>query len=326
VRRRDRSSRATPQRSRSGRLRPNREHALANISRAALAPRQCELIAGHRVVRHHAEERARAPPAPRSAPSVQERCRIDAVIVNAHGQVSRRTTTGVPAAAYAATLPHRGGLGAFQFHGGSRDAALLATLPPGNYSAVVSGVGDTTGVALVEAYDADPDAATSRTRRLVNIATRGFVGEGEDALIAGLVVNGPGPRTFLIRAVGPTLAKAPFNVHRDASAIPFCKFIRAKPAARENDDWDSPSPRNPRCAPPRPASAPLRSMIERASGAGIDAAMLITLQPGSYTAKVSGFEGVTAWRWSISTKCRSARCARTSNGPTSNLRTTSRLE
>jgi hypothetical protein len=175
-------------------------------------------------------------------------------------------------------------LGAFQFKSGSRDAAVLATLPPGNYTAQVSGVGGTTGVALVEAYDADADAATARTRHLINIATRGQVGTGSDVLIAGLVVSGPGPRTYLIRAVGPTLAN--FGV---AGPIddPFLQIYRGETLLRENDDWDSPTAAQPalRDAATKAGAFPLQ--VRR------DAAMLITLQPGTYTAKVSGFNGAT---------------------------------
>src|SRR5262249_44299026 len=125
-------------------------------------------------------------------------------------------------------------VGAFQFKAGSRDAALLVTLPPGNYTAHVSGVGGTTGVALVEAYDADPDAVTSRTRRLLNISTRGQVGTDANVLIAGLIVTGPGPHTYLIRGVGPTLGKAPFNIS-GVLTDPFLQLYQGETLLREND-------------------------------------------------------------------------------------------
>jgi hypothetical protein len=177
-------------------------------------------------------------------------------------------------------------LGAFQFKSGGRDAALLATLPPGNYTAVVSGVAGTSGVALVEAYDADPDAVTARSRKIINIATRGQVSSGENVLIAGLVVTGPGPRTYLIRAVGPTLANAPFNV-AGALADPFLQIFQGETLLRENDDWDAPLSAQPalRDAATRVGAFPLQ--VRR------DAAMIITLQPGSYTAKVTGFQAAT---------------------------------
>ena len=44
-------------------------------------------------------------------------------------------------------------VGAFALAPDSRDAALLVTLEPGNYTVQVSGAGGTTGVALVEVYE-----------------------------------------------------------------------------------------------------------------------------------------------------------------------------
>ncbi|MGH7945021.1 MAG: matrixin family metalloprotease [Opitutaceae bacterium] len=177
-------------------------------------------------------------------------------------------------------------LGAFQFKPGSRDAAALVLLPPGNYTAVVSGNANTSGVALVEAYDADADVSTSRTRKFVNIATRGQVSSGENVLIAGLVVTGPGPRTYLIRAVGPTLGSATFNVS-GALSDPFLQIHEEETLLRENDDWDS----------PLSGQSALRDAAARVGAFSLqslrDSAMIVTLRPGSYTAKVSGFESAT---------------------------------
>ena len=177
-------------------------------------------------------------------------------------------------------------LGAFQFRTGSRDAAVLVTLPAGSYTAVVSGTGAATGVALVEVYDADPDPAVARTRRLVNIATRGQVGGGDNDLIAGLVVTGPGPHTYLIRAVGPTLANAPFNL-TGVLSDPFLQLYQGETLLRENDDWDTTRAAQPalRDAAAKVGAFPLQ--VRR------DSAMIVTLEPGNYTAKVSGFEGAT---------------------------------
>lgn len=173
-------------------------------------------------------------------------------------------------------------LGAFQFPTGSRDAALMVTLAPGTYTARVSGVGDSTGVALVEAYDADADAATSRSRRLANISTRGQVGSGENALIAGLVVAGPGPHTYLIRAAGPTLSG--YGVP-GALSDPLLQIYQNETLLRENDDWDTPTAVQPALRDAATAVGAFQLGSRRES------AMLITLQPGAYTAKVTGFGG-----------------------------------
>jgi hypothetical protein len=185
-------------------------------------------------------------------------------------------------------------LGAFQFRRGSRDSAILTTLAPGSYTAIVSGVGDIVGIALVEVYDADPTAAAARTRRLVNIATRGEVYGGDSVLIAGLVVSGPGPRTYLIRGIGPTLLRPPFNLS-GALLDPFLEIYRGETLLRENDDWDSPSNGMPalREAARKVGAFPLMETRDNTLRTGLDAAMLLTLPPGSYTAKLSGFQGAT---------------------------------
>jgi hypothetical protein len=185
-------------------------------------------------------------------------------------------------------------LGAFALRRGTRDATILTTLQPGSYTAVVTGVGDLTGISLVEAYDADADAVTARSRRLVNIATRGQVFGGESVLIAGLVVTGPGPRTFLIRGIGPTLLKPPFNLS-GALLDPFLEIYRGETLLRENDDWDSPPNGQTalRDAAKKVGAFPVMETRDTALRTGLDSAMLVTIPPGSYTAKLSGFEGAT---------------------------------
>jgi hypothetical protein len=44
-------------------------------------------------------------------------------------------------------------VGAFALEASSKDAALVVTLPPGNYTAQVTGADNTTGIALVEVYE-----------------------------------------------------------------------------------------------------------------------------------------------------------------------------
>jgi hypothetical protein len=63
-------------------------------------------------------------------------------------------------------------LGAFKLPTGSKDAALVATLAPGNYTAQVTGINNSTGLALLEVYD------VSGTSRLMNLSTRALVGGG----------------------------------------------------------------------------------------------------------------------------------------------------
>jgi hypothetical protein len=195
-------------------------------------------------------------------------------VVGADGQSVAENEAWEAAGAGPAVAAAAQRLGAFPFAAGSRDAALLLTLAPGTYTAVVAGGEARAGTALVEVYDAEP-AATGR--RLVNIATRGWIAGETQVLIAGLVVTGPGPRTYLIRGVGPTLLRPPFNL-AEALRDPQLELFRGETLLRENDDWDT----------------PLNGLAETRDNflrTGLDGAMLVTLTPGNYTAKLSGFGG-----------------------------------
>jgi cytochrome c peroxidase len=83
------------------------------------------------------------------------------------------------------------------------ESALVITLPPGAYTAAVSGAGDTAGVGLVEIYDlAGPDSSS----RLANLSTRGHVLTGNDAMIGGFIIGGNNPVHVVVRGIGPSLA------------------------------------------------------------------------------------------------------------------------
>jgi len=82
------------------------------------------------------------------------------------------------------------------------ESAIVATLPPANYTAVLVGKNGTTGVGLVEMYDLD----LMSDSKLANISTRGFVQTGNDVMIAGFVFgNGAASEKVIIRAIGPSL-------------------------------------------------------------------------------------------------------------------------
>jgi N-acetylneuraminic acid mutarotase len=86
--------------------------------------------------------------------------------------------------------------------GDPRESAIIADLPAGNYTAVLRGVNNTTGIALVEVYDLSPETNSI----LHNISTRGFVQTGDDAMIGGFIVQGGKPKKVIIRAIGPQLS------------------------------------------------------------------------------------------------------------------------
>lgn len=82
------------------------------------------------------------------------------------------------------------------------ESAIVATLPPGAYTAIVRGNNNGTGVGLIEAYDLN-SAANSQ---LANISTRGFVDSGANVMIGGFILgNGSANARVLLRAIGPSL-------------------------------------------------------------------------------------------------------------------------
>ncbi len=170
--------------------------------------------------------------------------------------------------------------GAFAFNAGSRDAAIVSSLAPGAYSAVV-GAGAGSGVALLEVYDAD---AADSGAKLVNASTRAFVGTGEQVLIPGFVISGSGTVKLLLRAVGPTLAG--FGV-TGALADPQMTLFQSNTTISTNDNWSSAAN-----ATEIAAAATQSGAFALASGSR-DAAMLVSLAAGNYTVTVSGVGAAT---------------------------------
>lgn len=84
------------------------------------------------------------------------------------------------------------------------ESAIVATLSPGAYAAIVRGNGSTTGVGLIEVYDLDRAAPS----KLANISSRGFVGTGDNVMIGGLIIGGVQPLNLILRALGPSLLVA----------------------------------------------------------------------------------------------------------------------
>ncbi len=202
-------------------------------------------------------------------------------VFNAAGvQILTNDNWGTPVgtgAATATTLASTStSVGAFGLTNGSRDAAILATnLAPGNYTAQVSGVGTTTGVALVEIYDVTGSA------RLMNLSTSAQVGSGAGILISGLsIAPGSGARKILIRAAGPALTALGVGGALVDPAIAV--FDGSNTQIASNDNWGTDN------------AAALKAAFLAAGAFGFtdgskDAAILIDLQPGAnYTVQVSG--------------------------------------
>ncbi len=157
--------------------------------------------------------------------------------------------------------------------GDEREGAIVTTLKPGSYTAILRGFAGATGVALFELYDLDPPSS-----KVPNISTRGNVGIGDDVMIAGFIIGGNQPTRVIVRALGPALAD--FGVD-GALADPTLELHNGNGAIiGQNDDWKSTQQQaiqNSGYAPPKDA----------------EAAIMATLQPGNYTAIVRGKNDTT---------------------------------
>ncbi len=186
------------------------------------------------------------------------------------------------AAANAATVTTTtAAVGGFPLGATAADAALLVDLAPGQYTAAVGAANNGTGVALVELYDADSGTPSSR---LANLATRAFVGTGDNAVAAGFVISGTGTKTLLVRAVGPTLGG--FGV-TGTLADPQLALYSGTQSILANDDWSTGS------------GAATTATVAAQVGAfalptgSKDAAFVVTLPAGAYTVQVNGTNSTT---------------------------------
>jgi len=147
------------------------------------------------------------------------------------------------------------------------ESAVVLTLQPGTYTAVIRGKDGGSGTALAEIYDLDPAADSA----LANISTRGSVGADGTMLIAGFILRGGEPRTIVVRAAGPSLAS--FGVQGPVQNPSIALFDQSGSAIAANDDWADTQ----------------RTELE-SHGLGMasarDAALLLRLPPGQYTAVV----------------------------------------
>ncbi len=161
---------------------------------------------------------------------------------------------------------------------GSRDAALLSRFNSGIYTAQVTTLGSS-GIALMEAYDSDPPGGSGRLNAL---SVRSAITPGSGVLIVGLVVAGESPKTLIIRGIGPALLQAGVST---AIADPVLEIYNSSSQRiLTNDNWGGSQLLSSAFAAVGLAALPTDSK---------DAAMLVTLQPGVYTAQLSGLNGTS---------------------------------
>ena len=164
-------------------------------------------------------------------------------------------------------------VGAFPLPAASKDAALVANVTATTYTAQINSAG--TGAALVEVYDAAP---ANRNLGLVNLSARTVLA-ADDVLIAGFVLTGTGNRAVLIRAVGPALAAFGLS---GVLADPRIELHGSSGKLYENDNWTT-----------EIEPVAIRVGAFPLSAGGRDAALLVSLAPGSYSVQVRGAAGAT---------------------------------
>ena len=155
----------------------------------------------------------------------------------------------------------------------AQESAILTTLAPGAYTAVVSGTGNATGVGIIEVFEVDRAEIP-----LLNISTRGQVLTGGDVMIGGFIIQGEQPQTVVIRARGPSLA--PFGI-TNALQDPVLQLFAGQTVIASNDDWQA------------SADAAVIQSSGFAPADAREAVIRVTLPPGAYTAIVSGKNGGT---------------------------------
>lgn len=162
-------------------------------------------------------------------------------------------------------------VGAFPFPADSRDAALVADLPAGGYTARVTDAAGQTGTTAVELYEVR--GGSTAAARLVNLSAQASTGSGTSQFTLGFTIEGHDPVRLLVRGIGPALTR--FGV-ANPLADPRLHLFRSSVLVSSNEDWG-----DTRAA--EIAAAAAASGAFALPGGSRDAALLVSLDPGSYT-------------------------------------------
>jgi hypothetical protein len=176
--------------------------------------------------------------------------------------------------------------GAFALANNSQDAAVVATLAPGNYTVQAKGPNaNASGVVLLEVYDVTTGNGGPKA---ANVSTRAQVGTGNNILIAGFVINGPVSRRVLIRGVGPSLRNFGLPANQ-VLADPELTLVNQTTGAtiKVNDDWAGGDD-----AAFIASAASAAGAFPLANGSK-DSAMLVMLPQGVYTVQLRGVGNTT---------------------------------
>ncbi|MEY2562364.1 MAG: hypothetical protein QOH88_557 [Verrucomicrobiota bacterium] len=158
----------------------------------------------------------------------------------------------------------------------NRESAILLMLPPGAHTAIVKGSNNSTGTAVIEAYDLD---SANPSSVLANISTRGVVQSGNDILIAGFILGGnQGSGDIVVRGIGPTLAQSGISGPIPNPTLSLHDANGTVVAA--NDNWQDDS-----------TGAAAISAKGLAPSSNLESALFVHLAPGAYTALLSDKTG-----------------------------------
>jgi hypothetical protein len=159
--------------------------------------------------------------------------------------------------------------------GDDRESVIVATLAPANYTSIINGKDNTTGIGVVEVYDTNQAADSV----LANIATRGFVRAGNDVMIGGFILGGNGNNAKIaLRGIGPSLSQFGLN---PVLADPTLELHDANGATLvANDNWTD-----------DPVSAGQLTANGLALGDPKESGIFTSLPPGQFTAILAGKNG-----------------------------------
>ena len=152
------------------------------------------------------------------------------------------------------------------------ESAIIATLQPGNYTAIVRGKNSGQGIALAEVYDLDPAADS----QLGNISGRSYVQTNDDVMIGGFIIgNNIGATKVIVRAIGPSLSQSGLS---NVLADPTLELYDGNGALlQSNDNWQDDADQAARI-----------SAANLAPSNSLESAIWASLAPGNYTAIVRG--------------------------------------
>ena len=162
--------------------------------------------------------------------------------------------------------------------GDLRESAMVVSLPPGNYTAIVRGINSTMGVGLVDLYDlSDLGSAI-----LSNISTRSLVQTGDSVMIGGFIVQGTQAKRVIVRALGPELT--PFGIPNPLADPNLELHDRTGALIASNDNWMT------TIIGGIITADQVRDIITSglAPTDGRESAIIASLPPGNYTAIVRG--------------------------------------